>query len=88
MQAKTLRERFRKVKKAMGEVSSTEEERERVARAYEEYLEALPPEQRRKTLMTLTHKARFPTVVRRSDIPRLIRKDPEFYRIYKKIILE
>ncbi|RSN73368.1 hypothetical protein [Candidatus Methanodesulfokora washburnensis] len=48
------------------------DERERLAKLYEEYLNQLPPENREMWIGYVGF------MVKRSEVPSLIRKDPEF----------
>lgn len=68
------------------EVSSTKEERRRVAGAYKGYLKSLTRSEREKYLVFLGDDKR--KAIKRSDIPRLIEEDPEFYKTYKGLFEE
>ena len=65
----------------LGKVSSTKEERKRVAESYKTYLKSLTRSGREKYLVFLDGDKQ--KAVRRSEIPELLVTDPEFYKTYK-----
>ena len=68
------------------EVSSTKEERKRVAESYKKYLKSLTKSEREKYLVFLGEDKR--KAIKRSEIPRLLAEDPEFYKTYKGLFEE
>ena len=65
------------------EVSSTKEERKRVANVYKGYLKTLTTTGKEKYLVFLDGDKL--KAVKRGDIPRLLEEDPEFYKTYKAL---
>lgn len=63
-------------------VSSTKEERKRVADVYKGYLKTLTQSGKEKYLVFLDEGRK---VVRRSEIPELLVSDPDFYARYKRL---
>ena len=54
--------------------------RVRIARAYEEFLNSLPEDRRNDTLVTMSGRA-----VPRTEIPRLILEDDEFFMLILRV---
>ena len=75
---KSPREAFDRVLRIAATFSN--ETRHQLARAYQEYLETLP-EQHRELVMAIMAKGRT-IVVKRSEIPRRILEDDEFFHLF------
>ena len=63
-------------------VGSTKEERKAVAETYKQYLKTLTKSGRGKYLVFLNDKRK---AIKRTDIPKLLEEDPEFYERYKNL---
>lgn len=61
-------------------VGTTKEERRHVAETYKQYLKSLAKSERGTYLVFLNDKRK---AIKRTDIPKLLEEDPEFYETYK-----
>lgn len=78
------KEKFGEFLKEIEEVNSTKEERKSVADSYRNFLKTLSKSKKDTSLVFLITDKR--TAVKRTDIPKLLEEDPEFYKRYKKLI--
>ena len=92
MSAKEKFNEFRKLCKEglrlrlkLTEANKLDEIRERIAEAYEEFLQELPEDRRNDTLVILSSKAHPHNIIPRTEIPRLIREDDKFFEIVLKV---
>jgi len=67
----------------MEQVSSTREERKRVANSYRKFLKTLTKSHRDTYLVFLDSDKK--TAVKRGDIPKLMEENPEFYERYRNL---
>ena len=77
------KEKFGEFLKEIEEVSSTKEERKRVADSYKRYLNSIPKSDRDTYLVFLDGDNK--TAVKREDIPKLMEEDPTFYERYRNL---
>ena len=77
------KEKFGEFLKEIEEVSSTKEERKRVAESYKKYLKTLTKSDRDTYLVFLDGDKK--TAVKREDIPRLLTEDEIFYARYRNL---
>ena len=77
------KEKFGEFLKEIEEVSSTKEERKRVADSYKRYLNSIPKSGRDTYLVFLDGDKK--TAVKREDIPRLLTEDEIFYARYRNL---
>jgi hypothetical protein len=80
------KEKFGEFLKEIEEVSSTKEERKRVAESYKKYLKALTKSDRDTYLVFLDGDKK--TAVKREDIPKLMVEDEIFYARYRNLFKE
>jgi len=61
---------------------------EALAQKYKEYLETLPPTRRNGIIVILDPKTGKSRSIKRTDIPRLLIEDPEFRKMYLRVVSE